>query len=249
MHRAHTLPFRIEHPQPPPPPLSAFELTEADSPPTGPSSVNSPASFMSLPGPPEIETADADINMDEEVSIVGSNSPPSPYQQQTWLRPAKLNSPNVHENFSGGRIPTPIHSNFVIGVPPRTAIAQSNNMLQDEEAWSSRLTPIRQRPHLMENDHRMPSPISEDYIDATTDITSSQLSRLSFNGEDNMEMDIPAHSDAVVPDTPTRTGRARSGAITAGGGQEKKRFVVGYRDDCDKCRAKVAGHWAHFLPI
>jgi hypothetical protein len=78
----------------------------------------------------------------------------------------------------------------------------------------------------------LPSPISEDYVETPTDITSSQLSRLSFNGED-MEMDVP------------RTGRARSGAITA----EKKKFVVGYRDDCDKCRAKVPGHWAHFLPI
>jgi hypothetical protein len=159
------------------------------------------------------------MDMNEEISIVGSQSPPSPYQQHTWLRPAKLNSPSVHESFSGGRIPTPIHTTFVIGAPPRTASAPTFHHQHINEARSSMVAPL-------------PSPISEDYVETPTDITSSQLSRLSFNGED-MEMDIP------------RTGRARSGAITA----EKKKFVVGYRDDCDKCRAKVPGHWAHFLPI
>ena len=82
-------------------------------------------------------------------------------------------------------------------------------------------------------------------METPADVTSSQLSRLSFSVEDNMELDPAA---IPVPGTPTRTGRARSGAITAGG-QGKKKFVVGFREDCEKCRARMPGHWAHFLTI
>ncbi|KAF2432850.1 hypothetical protein EJ08DRAFT_118690 [Tothia fuscella] len=253
--RAQTLPFRVDHPQAPLPPSPAFELPiDCDSPSaTDPSGSNSPASCLSLPAPADLPDADMGMgmNMDEEVSIVGSASPPSPYQTQTWLRPAKLNSPSIHDQFSGGRIPTPIHSNFLIGAPPPSRAGTWSG----EGNTESMLAPPRQRPHIFTNDYRMPSPISEDYIDTPTDVTSSQLSRLSFSAEDNMDMDMPIRSDSVlsdpVPDTPTRTGRARSGAIStiSNGGMEKKKFVVGYREDCEKCRARMPGHWAHFLPV
>jgi hypothetical protein len=202
---------------------------------------------MSLPAPADLLDADMGMGMgmDDEVAIVGSASPPSPYQTQTWLRPAKLNSPGLHDQLSGGRIPTPIHSNFFIGAPPPP---RASTWAPDGSS-EAMLAPPRQRPHLSTNDYRMPSPISEDYVDTPTDITSSQLSRLSFTGEDTMELDASAPSDPV-PDTPTRTGRARSGAISAiSTGLEKKKFVVGYREDCEKCRARMPGHWAHFLPI
>jgi len=50
--------------------------------------------------------------------------------------------------------------------------------------------------------------------------------------------------DDTVPATPRR-GRARSGAMTAG--TTGKRFVMGYRDDCEKCRARVPGHFSHII--
>lgn len=28
---------------------------------------------------------------------------------------------------------------------------------------------------------------------------------------------------------------------------EKRRFCMGYRDDCEKCRLRVPGHFSHFL--
>lgn len=54
-----------------------------------------------------------------------------------------------------------------------------------------------------------------------------------------------------TPTTPGRTGRARSGAFSAsdGGGGEKggRRVVFGFREDCEKCRMRVPGHFAHFV--
>jgi len=90
----------------------------------------------------------------------------------------------------------------------------------------------------MERDHAMPSPITEGDMDAHTTLTGSQLARLSMSGDDmEMDNDFPAST----PTTPKK-GRARSGAFT-----EKRKYVVGYREDCEKCRNHVPGHYSHFL--
>ncbi|KAJ4376458.1 hypothetical protein N0V83_001742 [Neocucurbitaria cava] len=114
------------------------------------------------------------------------------------------------------------------------------------------------RPDMENNDprsRRMPSPISEDedIPDTPTALTQSQLSRLSFshphppNSSDQMETEVSDSADsaaalALLP-PPTPRGRKRSGALTGMG-----RFSMGYRDDCEKCRLRVPGHYSHFLP-
>lgn len=239
--RAHTLPFRIDHTLPQQPP--SLDALDGDSG-SEPSGGNSPASFMSLPGP--VEFADVDMNIDENVSIAGSASPESPYQHHnSFLRPNKLNS---HDQFHGGRIPTPIHSSFQIGAPPRSLSLGLYNGFGDPmlPGGFSR----QYRPRLSnEADHRMPSPIREDYLETPTELTSSQLSRLSVSqtsmDDEDMEMDTMISSQQNSPVSPTgRTGRARSDAISTG---QSKRVVFGYRDDCAKCRTRMPGHWAHFL--
>jgi len=52
----------------------------------------------------------------------------------------------------------------------------------------------------------------------------------------------------ALPDTPLmcatgRKGRARSGAMT-----EKRRLHIGFLNDCEKCQARVPGHYSHLLP-
>lgn len=244
MHRAHTLPFRLDHTLPLQQPPS-FDTLDADSG-SEPSGGNSPASFMSLPAPAEF--ADVDMSIDGNVSIAGSASPESPYRHHNpFLRPMKLNS---HDQFHGGRIPTPIHSTFQIGAPPRSLSLGLGNEFGDPmlPGGFSR----QHRPRLSnETDHRMPSPITEDYSETPTELTSSQLSRLSVSQnsmeDDDMDMDTMMSSQQTPPVSPSgrgRIGRARSDAISTG---HSKRVVFGYRDDCAKCRARMPGHWAHFL--
>lgn len=116
------------------------------------------------------------------------------------------------------------------------------------------------RPDMDNNDprnRRMPSPISEDedIPDTPTALTQSQLSRLSFShphpppnysSDQMMETEVSdtaaAAALALLP-PPTPRGRKRSGALTGMG-----RFSMGYRDDCEKCRLRVPGHYSHFLP-
>lgn len=116
---------------------------------------------------------------------------------------------------------------------------------------------------------RMPSPICEDEDGGhtcytPTAITQSQLSRLSvdedmdLDGVDHallttqverggqhggMGMDEEVVVQGVDTTSPTR-GRKRSGALSS----SKGRFSMGYREDCEKCRMRVPGHYAHFLP-
>lgn len=247
MPRAHTLPFRLDntispHQQPP-----TFDALDADSG-SEPSGGNSPASFMSLPAP--VEFADVDMNIDDNVSIAGSVSPESTYQlHNSFLR---ANNKESRDQFHGGRIPTPIHSSFQIGALPRSLSLGLNNGFGDPmlPGGFSR----QHRPRLLnEADHSMPSPITEDCFEGPTEITSSQLSRLSvshnsMDDDDDMDMDDMMSSQQQSPPvSPTgrgRTGRARSDAISTG---QSKRVVFGYRDDCAKCRARMPGHWAHFL--
>lgn len=97
-----------------------------------------------------------------------------------------------------------------------------------------------------ERSRRMPSPISEDedIPDTPTALTQSQLSRLSVSHEkpEDMEMDEDHYTTPLaLPLTPR--GRKRSGALTS-----TPRFSMGYRDDCEKCRQRVPGHYSHFLP-
>ena len=107
----------------------------------------------------------------------------------------------------------------------------------------------------------------DDLASTPTEYASSQLERLSVSqGDDGMEWDSASSvmnsqgyrqqgattdegvdvETGAVPPTPTtamKMGRARSDAITG----SAKRVVFGYREDCAKCRARIPGHWAHFI--
>jgi len=112
-------------------------------------------------------------------------------------------------------------------------------------AMNTTRTTLLMRHRVEQRDHAMPSPITEGDIDPTAALlTGSQLARLSMsgNGSDHDTMDTDESPATETPTTP-RKGRARSGAFT-----EKRKYVVGYREDCEKCRHRVPGHYSHFLP-
>lgn len=190
-----------------------------------------------------------DLDEDDSQSDVRSQPPESPFGG-AFFRPPTLNptSSQLSDHSSTSRIPTPIHPTFSRGgmnglsyptsgsaggvtshaLPPLPGLTVRKNR-QDQSADRSR---------------RMPSPISEDedIPDTPTALTQSQLSRLSFSHPNADEMETEGELSLALPPTPR--GRKRSGALTGTPG----RFSMGYRDDCEKCRQRVPGHYSHFLP-
>lgn len=242
------------------------------------SEANSPASIEQDPlicsSPHNLDYA---MQMDEDdLDMVASQPPDTPFLP-TNFRPAKLNpdlfgreSPTTSSTTNNtGRIPTPIYPTFAnsgmnanmngLGYPSSGmagGVSPGNSYL----GIPSLNAPLMQPPprksgahHTVEADRsrRMPSPISEseDIPDTPTAFAQSQLSRLTVTSDQMMDMDIPssASPQSLVPPNstsmPAARGRKRSGALTGAG-----RFSMGYREDCERCRLRVPGHYAHFLP-
>jgi hypothetical protein len=193
------------------------------------------------------------MDMDQDIIV---HSPGSPNTSNSFMRPAMLNASLFGSDpaNSNPRIPTPMHPTFKRSGMNGLGFQNSGSMGGLNASNGGLSVPSSQPPtsrkggrQEIEDDRsrRMPSPISEDddSPDTPTALTQSQLSRLSFsqtNVADQMDTDGPA-TMFIVPPTPR--GRKRSGALTGMG-----RFIMGYRDDCDKCRQRVPGHYSHFLP-
>ncbi|KAJ4412376.1 hypothetical protein N0V91_000848 [Didymella pomorum] len=199
------------------------------------------------------QDVDYSMTMDEDdsQSDVRSQPPDSPFGNH-FFRPPTLNPSTslLSENSNTGRIPTPIHPTFNrggmngLGYPTSgSAGGVTSNPLPPLPGLT-----VRKNRQEQPNDRsrRMPSPISEDedIPDTPTALTQSQLSRLSVSHEkpEEMEMDEEAYATPLAL-PPTPRGRKRSGALTG-----TPRFSMGYRDDCEKCRQRVPGHYSHFLP-
>lgn len=216
----------------------------------------------SLHGEPLLHTQDStgmdfdmDMDMEEEDADVRSQPPESPAFSQfgtSFLRPAMLN-PSLFGSEPptlSGRIPTPIHPTFKrggmngLGYPTGGSAGGMGSLPSPIQAPPPTTSARKANwPETEDRSRRMPSPISEDedIPDTPTALTQSQLSRLSFSQSNTDAMDTVPTVTLGMPPTPR--GRKRSGALTGMG-----RFSMGYRDDCEKCRQKVPGHYSHFLP-
>jgi hypothetical protein len=216
---------------------------------------NSPDSMFGGPVCISRESSKMDYDMEMDEDDIRSQPPESPafssmgnFMRPAMLQPSLFNSDSANSN---GRIPTPIHPTFKRGSMSGLGYPMSGSAggvdISNQSISSMPAPPVWNGPrHDMEDERsrRMPSPISEDddIPDTPTALTQSQLSRLSFshvNTADQMDTESPAN--LALPPTPR--GRKRSGALTGMG-----RFSMGYRDDCEKCRQRVPGHYSHFLP-
>jgi len=190
-----------------------------------------------------------DMDEDDSQSDVRSQPPESPFGGQ-FFRPPTLNpsSSVFSDHSSTGRIPTPIHPTFnrggMNGLSYPTSGAAGGVTSHAIPPLPGLTVRKNRREQSNDRSRRMPSPISEDedIPDTPTALTQSQLSRLSFSHPNADEMDTEAAPPLALPPTPR--GRKRSGALTGTPG----RFSMGYRDDCEKCRQRVPGHYSHFLP-
>ncbi|KAL1301780.1 hypothetical protein AAFC00_005976 [Neodothiora populina] len=188
----------------------------------------------------DASSSDTDTEMDMDTGsdfrMAFSQSPEQP--PSSWvLQSNPLRNPRMSLDGHGTRVPTPIIHNPLRVQPGGGGLAQAAAV-----ASSSRLT---------HNVERLPSPISEDEPRTPTAIAGSQLSLLTVTDVD-MDMELPPL--VAPPATPTpsaeamtvRKQRQRSGAFTSPR-EPSKKLIMGYRDDCEKCRNRVPGHMNHFL--
>jgi hypothetical protein len=204
---------------------------------------------------PRSQSSDFDMDMEDDDFDVRSQPSDSPFGSSNFMRPAMLNASlfGADQPNANGRVPTPIHPTFKRGGMnglgfPTSGSAGGLNASNGGLNVPSMQAPTSRKASRQDLDddrsRRMPSPISEDedIPDTPTALTQSQLSRLSFSQvspADQMDMEAPPTSLALPP---TPRGRKRSGALTGMG-----RFSMGYREDCEKCRQRVPGHYSHFL--
>ncbi|KAK4946666.1 hypothetical protein LTR66_014260 [Elasticomyces elasticus] len=210
-------------------------------------------STLSEPGSPQ------DIDMD-----VSSSDNDDDDDDDHSPAPSFSHSPEVHfppirpSSFQPrpSRKPTPIH-------PPSystTSLRRSTRPLSANPPTSTQQQ--QQQPD------RLPSPISEDEPPTPSHPSllpmSSQLSLLSVHSASPTSPTSPSSPSSTttaaaaaavkLPDdvemqTPPLVvvvkQRARSGAMQG----QLRRFSMGYRDDCEKCRKRVPGHMSHFVVI
>ncbi|EJP65361.1 hypothetical protein CRV24_006636 [Beauveria bassiana] len=167
-----------------------------------------------------------------------------------------------------GRIPTPIQPSFVgqlrgqqwansSAAAGRRGIANMGHHqvgLADQPC--AQCDAPQDRNWQMQNDRRLPSPISES--EDCMAHSPGHLTALQAMEHPNAMMDVeiqrPTASDDGEgdPDSPTshRKGHTRSrhtvNTWTWQPGM-KRSFSIGYRSDCDKCRDKVPGHFNHII--
>lgn len=86
--------------------------------------------------------------------------------------------------------------------------------------------------------HPPPSPIRESDMEAPIHSAEGQSPNIDTDVGDGMDVDVNDASHGVNSMSLAATGDEPN----VGG----KRFVMGYFDDCSKCRARVPGHFNHF---
>ena len=147
-----------------------------------------------------------------------------------------LRNPRMAIDGRGARISTPIIASVA---------GPQHSSVQDHGAQGGpSVQPTASRSHLGFTMERFPSPISEDEPHTPTTATGSQLSLLTMT---DVDMDMEASEPTSQPEVVTvRKQRQRSGAFISPR-EPSKKFIMGYREDCDKCRDRVPGHMNHFL--
>lgn len=178
---------------------------------------------------------DMDMDMTDDSRMHFSQSPEQP---SSWmLQNTPLRNPRMALDDRGSRVPTPT---VLLSTRPKPTPLQGNT--SDSSAYGASAS---MRARLAGPKERFPSPISEDEPHTPTTSTGSQFSLLTVTDVD-MDAESTPRPAPQTPEVHVRKQRARSGAFTSPRDPSKK-FSMGYRSDCEKCRNRVPGHMNHFL--
>jgi hypothetical protein len=164
----------------------------------------------------------------------------SPEQPTSWtLQNTPLRNPCMALDNRGSRVPTPT---VLLSARPKPTPLQGNTSVNSAYVASTSM-----RARLAGPRERFPSPISEDEPSTPTTAAGSRFSLLTVNDMD-MDVESTPRPPPQTPDIHVRKQRARSGAFTSPRDHDaSKKFSMGYRHECEKCRNNVPGHMNHFL--
>ncbi|KAI9799647.1 MAG: hypothetical protein M1833_003962 [Piccolia ochrophora] len=142
-----------------------------------------------------------------------------PYSPRSF----SLHSPHL----ASTRIPTPMFGSFFLR-PPASSTGGSDVIMEtDEDGYLPQ--PYERRP--------LPSPIRETEVMTPMSGAGIMMDRLGFGEQADLET---SHQE------PAR-GRERLRSEDRGVRTKKTTLSLGYRADCEKCRAKVPGHYSHVV--
>lgn len=160
--------------------------------------------------------------------LANSNSPSEAYVGSDEMDMSECTDPFYHPAASTTRIATQTTNLFAHHLPQQFDHSMS---ISPEAASQNYLHHLQGR--------RPPSPISEGSVSPV---------KQAFVQEDVMDMDVSS-PEKVTP----KKGHSRNRHATrnhTGFTPENagvKRFSMGYRADCEKCRMKVPGHYSHVV--
>lgn len=150
------------------------------------------------------------------------------------------------EDPAAGRIPTPMQPNFAQQVRGTQNLGHQYSGFE-EDASVPRTVTNEEEWHAMQQNRRLPSPISEG-----TDVHQDHEME-----HPNAMMDVEARSatppmganGAPLTPSPKRGHVRNTHTINNWTWQPgmKKSLSIGYRSDCEKCRLKVPGHFNHII--
>ena len=155
---------------------------------------------------------------------------------------ARLDSPYTLPN----RIPTPRYGSFFLHSPGEHG--GSDVAMYDSARMKTRSSGLASRTTLLGN-RVLPSPINEGvgwakHMLSPIRSAGEMMGRLAVGSEEqDVAMELGDPPECSTLDTPRQTkGKDYKGARTG-----KPMLVMGYRMDCEKCKARVPGHYSHLI--
>lgn len=192
------------------------------------------------------DAGDVDMDSDDQMEPPASEDD-SPRQTSPWaLRPSPVRAAYRPFNTSpSSRVPTPIVTTGLIR--PKPSPVQTRQFGGSSTTLRSDASSSVPRSDMSMLADRLPSPVDEDEPHTPTTAAGSQLSLLTVSDMD-VDSQTPEPLDTDVGDAVmvVRKQRQRSGAFISTPDSARK-FSMGYRDDCERCRMRVPGHVNHFL--
>lgn len=202
----------------------------------------------SNPPPPSPEgTCDADDYDMDMVDAQSSVSPPpcesldiavgTPPRPVTISISLETPPRESHEAAHGGRVPTPRWGHF----RSKDISMDLGDVFEDDFLDGAMSSQLEWNHRALLRRRRLPSPIGEDFSmmpssSELTGVSQESLERLSSQGRDATSMD----QTGIQTDSAWSHGSRKP---TPG----KTMLSMGFRANCEKCRARVPGHYNHVI--
>ena len=188
---------------------------------------------------PAVSTFPNDI--DSDIDMGGCQSPTSPAPSDSraasFANDPYVSSQSSQNIFSGGRIPTPRWGHFR---SIDTSIDMIDAPIMTENPSATQVEP----GYVHKQRRRLPSPISEDesMLFSANTVSPSGMTEEMMN-----RLDVRLDGSCSPTEDVLRVERLPAEEAASIQTRSKAKLLMGYRADCEKCRARVPGHYNHVI--